>query len=35
MELEEKIERIFQSENSNIRHAVKHEQLEAGALDSE
>jgi hypothetical protein len=35
MELEEKIEHIFRSENSNSRHAVKHEQLEAGALDSE
>jgi hypothetical protein len=35
MELEEKIERILQSENSSARHAVKHEKIEAGALDSE
>ena len=35
MELEEKIEGIFQSENSSIGHAVKHERQAAGALDSE
>jgi len=35
MKLEETVKNRLQSESSNSRHAVKHEQLEAGALDSE
>jgi hypothetical protein len=35
MELEEKIEHLFRSENSSTGHAVKHEKIEAGALGSE
>ena len=35
MKLEETVEHRLQSESSNGRHVVKHEPLEAGALDSQ